>query len=1061
MTAPVGLEATRLLDRHGVGEAGLIHVTADELRAQDIARCLAALAPEREILHFPPWDCLPFDTASPSPEAMGARMRVLRRLAEGPAAPLVVTSPEAVMQRLPPASAMRAFRLRSGQALDMAALRRFCEETGYAIDERVDEPGEVAFRGGTVDIYPGGEAAPLRLELDGDRLTAIRAYDPVTQRTTEPIAALVVDAVSELPPAADGARPPGAEHRLAEAYPALATLPDYLPDADLVESADAAAARGAFLAELREAERSRIKGNESPGCLYLSEADWQRLRADRRHHTLALGDHEPVPRFVTSPRPRAGVVGFIDDQLQRGRRLILAAPDARTLARLARRAGLAAERAESWRAAVEASAPTAVLAPFDRGFVDRDRNLAVIAAEDLLGSAARPASQPSEALWQLEATELQLGDIVVHADRGVGRLEGLEPIAAGVEAEAIRLGYADGQDLLVPAAEAGKLWRYGSEEADVALDRLSGDAWPKRRAKIAAGLAETARGLIAEASARRERQAPRLAAPPADGERFATRFPFRLTPDQARAVDATLDDLRAGRPMNRLVIGDVGFGKTEVALRAAAAAALAGAQVAVVAPTAVRARQHHDTFRRRFAGFGVEVGHLSRLVAAKEARRVRDGLADGSIRIAIGTHALLGKAVRFAELGLLVIDEEQRFGAAHKRALQSLGASVHVLTMTATPIPRTLQGALVGLQDLSVIATPPQRRRPIRTLVAEHEPSGLQRILRRERRRGGQSFVVVPRVEDIAAVADELRAALPDLALQVAHGQMPARQVDEAMVGFAAGRGDVLLATSIIESGLDVPRANTMVVLRPDLFGLGQLHQLRGRVGRGHAQAYCYLLTEPGVDFSEAAMRRLGTLQALDRLGSGLAISLQDLDQRGAGELFGARQAGHVRLVGLGLYQELLAAALRAEKGDTPPAEVTLQVDAGGAIPASYVPEPVVRINLYHRLARAREPADVDRLADEIADRFGPVPPPLDALLATARLRALAAKLRVTRLAAGPDGVAVGFEPGAGPAPEDVAALAPLGDAVEWNGDRLLLSRHALAPAEARDLALELLSALD
>jgi transcription-repair coupling factor (superfamily II helicase) len=319
----------------------------------------------------------------------------------------------------------------------------------------------------------------------------------------------------------------------------------------------------------------------------------------------------------------------------------------------------------------------------------------------------------------------------------------------------------------------------------------------------------------------------------------------------------------------------------------------------------------------------------------------------------------------------------------------------------------------------------------------------------------------VPRVEDIAAVERELRAVLPELALRVAHGQMPAREVDEAMIGFAAGGGDILLATSIIESGLDVPRANTMVVLGPDRFGLAQLHQLRGRVGRGHAQAYCYLMTEPGAALSAAAMRRLGTLQALDRLGSGMAISLQDLDQRGAGELFGERQAGHVRLLGLGLYQEMLAAALRAEKGEPPPVEVTLQLDAGGVIPDTYVPEPIVRINLYHRLARTRDLAEVDRLADEIADRFGPAPPPLEALLQAARLRALAARLRVTRIAAGPDGVAVAFEPGAEPAPEDIDALAPLGDAIDWNGERLLLSKHGLDLEQARDLAFDLLTELD
>jgi transcription-repair coupling factor (superfamily II helicase) len=374
------------------------------------------------------------------------------------------------------------------------------------------------------------------------------------------------------------------------------------------------------------------------------------------------------------------------------------------------------------------------------------------------------------------------------------------------------------------------------------------------------------------------------------------------------------------------------------------------------------------------------MAHLSRLTPAAEARRVRAGLADGSIGVAVGTHALLGKRVRFERLGLLVIDEEQRSGTQHKRRMRSLGESVHVLTMTATPIPRTLQGALAGVQDLSIIETPPLRRRPIRTLVGPHDEATLRQALLRERRRGGQSFVVVPRVEDVEGVAGRLSALLPGLRLRIAHGQMKPRDVDEAMLDFAAGRGDVLLATSIIESGLDVPRANTMVVLRPDLFGLAQLHQLRGRVGRGHFQPRCYLIylmTDPEATLSEEAQRRLETLQALDRLGAGMAIAMHDLDQRGAGELFGERQAGHVRLIGLGLFQDLLAAAVRAARGETDaPDEVVLQGETPAWIPEDYVPEPIVRINLYHRLARTRSAEDVDALADEIADRFGPPPEP-------------------------------------------------------------------------------------
>lgn len=1077
MSAPVGLEASRLcaLLEAGDGAVGAIHLCADEQRAREVALCLSTLAPEREVLLFPPWDCLPYDTASPSAEAMGGRMGVLRRLLSDEPPPVVVTSPEAALQRVPPSSAPVALTVREGEALDPEALAAFCHGVGYAIDDRVDEPGEVAIRSGVIDIFPGNHPEPFRLELDGARVTAIRPYDPVTQRTTGSAETLVVDAVSELP--ADwlgGERPLGCEHRLAEAYPALSTLFDYLPRGRIVVASDVGAARDMFLRHLREAHRDHHapeagRGPGEPGRLYLLEGDWDRLVAARRPETLDLGGFELVPRFVADPRPRAAVAAFVAAQREAGRRVVLAAPTARALARLERRVaparGPAITRAATWGEALAAAGDGLVstVAALDRGFVDGGQALAAVAADDVLGAARGAGTADPAALWQLEATEFQIGDIVVHAERGVGRLEGVEPMdAADADAgEAIRLSYADDQDLLVPATEAGKLWRYGSEDADVSLDRLTGNAWARRREKISAGLAETARGLIDAAARRGKPHAPKLVANPADYERFALRFPFHLTPDQRGAIEATVADLGGTTPMDRLVIGDVGFGKTEVALRAAAVAAFAGRQVAVVAPTTVLARQHHETFRARFAGFGIEVAHLSRLSSPGEARGVREGIADGRVRVAVGTHALLARSVRFADLGLLVVDEEQRFGAQHKQALRKLGEDVHALTMTATPIPRTLQGALVGLQDLSVIATPPLRRRPIRTLLAGHDPVALRQILLRERRRGGQSFVVVPRVEDIAAVEKQLREVVPGLGIRVAHGQLPARAVDEAIVGFAAGDGDVLLATSIIESGLDVPRANTMVVLGPDRFGLAQLHQLRGRVGRGHLQAYCYLMTEPGKPLPEVAARRLGTLQALDRLGSGMALSLEDLDQRGAGELFGDRQAGHVRLLGLGLYQELLAAALRAERGEPSPPEVALRVGVTGTIPPGYVPEPVVRVNLYHRLARTRTRADVDRLSDELADRFGPPPPPVEALLQAARIRALAARLGATRIAAGPEGVAVTLAPGADVTPEDVEAVASLGDTADWNGERLLVRKAGLEPERALELALGILSELD
>jgi transcription-repair coupling factor (superfamily II helicase) len=678
----------------------------------------------------------------------------------------------------------------------------------------------------------------------------------------------------------------------------------------------------------------------------------------------------------------------------------------------------------------------------------------VVAAPDLIGARAAAADQPATLPAVLAETGLHLGDVVIHEDHGLGVLEGLEATeVAGRPHELLRLAYAGGSHLAA-VEELGRIWRYGSEADAVALDKLNGGTWEKRRAEIDAAIAETARGLVALAKEREGLTARAIEPDPAAYERFAARFAFAETPDQARAVEAVIDDLRSGRPMDRLVVGDVGFGKTEVALRAAAAAALAGHQVAIVAPTTVLVRQHVQSFKRRFKGFGIEVAELSRMVSPAEAKRVKAGLADGSIRIAVGTHALAGKDVRFADLALLVVDEEQRFGTAHKAKLRALGEPLHVLTLTATPIPRTLQGALVGLQQVSVLATPPTVRQPIRTQLSPFDEATVRVALLRERERGGQSFVVVPRVEDMEPMAERLAALVPELHVAQAHGRMGAAEIDAAMVAFADGEGDVLLATNIIESGLDVPCANTMLVWRPDRFGLSQLHQLRGRVGRGRRQGQVYLLTDPEHPIPEATRKRLSTLIALDRLGAGFAIAARDLDLRGAGELLGDAQAGHVKLIGIELYQHLLGAALRRARGE-PVSDwmPVLNLELAGWIPADYVPEPEVRIDLYARAARALDPGAVDALADEVEDRFGVPPVPVATLLALARLRALARLAGVERLDAGPAAVALTFHGSHAKAAQRMVKKA---NDLEWKGERLV---HPVR-SEAGEARIALVSAL-
>ncbi|MBV9654480.1 MAG: DEAD/DEAH box helicase, partial [Acetobacteraceae bacterium] len=615
-------------------------------------------------------------------------------------------------------------------------------------------------------------------------------------------------------------------------------------------------------------------------------------------------------------------------------------------------------------------------------------------------------------------TAMAPGDAVIHLDHGLGVLRGVETVtAADVATDCLQLAYAGDTGLLVPAAEMDRVWRYGADADGVALDRLKGEAWPKRRAEIERDMDETAGRLLALMRARQSASAPAMHPDRGAYARLVARFPFVPTADQDEAIAAVETDLASGHPMDRLVCGDVGFGKTEIAIRAAGVAALGGWQVAIVAPTTLLARQHLETFRRRFTGLGVEVAGLSRLTPPADARAVRAGLADGSIGIVIGTQALTGKEVRFRKLGLLVVDEEQRFGVRQKNALRKLGQGVHVLTLTATPIPRTLQTALAGLQDLSVLGTAPARRQPIRTARTPLSSALLAQALRRERRRGGQSFVVCPRVEDLAPMREHLRAAAPELRMVEAHGGLKADELDEAMMRFAYGSVDVLLATNIIEAGLDLPRANTMLIWHPDRFGLAQLHQLRGRVGRGRARGFVYLLTDPDTKLAPAALKRLDAFENASRLGSGFAISARDLDLRGAGDLLGEDQAGHVKLLGLTLYRHLLSRALKAATDETAvedwSPEIKLEVNA--YLPGEYVEDDALRVEIYDRLARVLrlgEQAALDEVRDELEDRFGAPPPQVENLLAVTAIRLRCRRLGIAKLDAGPAGVAINLRPG-------------------------------------------------
>lgn len=1105
------------------GQRGFLYVARSETRAERLARAASGFAPELEILVLPPWDCLPYDRVSPSLAAMGRRMAVLHRLTQpADAGRLVITTIDALLQRLPPPSrwAEAVMRIAVGQTLCLEALRIQLIRLGYVLDERVDEPGEAAIRGEVIDIFPGGADEPVRLRLTGEQVQAIDRYDAASQRTVAETEVVVLVPVSEvvlgeemvashlqpgyesddqpqrLPPQADvfagsGDAPRrlrGLEHCLALFYDQLDTLFDCLPGAPIALDPGVDERRAAWVEQVMDAyeHRRTLKlADRSPSAprfhlfepsrLYLDDEAWERYREGRPVIAVVAADTGginlgavPTPQFHAGRNPDKALAGYLQERLTAGDRVVLAMNgkgQRRWVRRVERALGLRVQRIENW--SQIAAQPAAVLATeavlLSAGFTCP--GLCVTARADVDGepTAAGPAHRPApgaDAFATLE--DLRLGDRVVHGEHGIGALHGLEQVdEAGILRECLSIQYAGDQKLLLPAEEIDRLWRYGSAEADVPLDRLRGEAWSKRKSQVEAELEATAARLVAIARERDAAKAAKLVPPPQAYRRFVDLFPYTESEDQVRAIEAVLRDLASGRPMDRLVCGDVGFGKTEVALRAAAAAALAGTQVALAAPTAVLVRQHLETFRRRFARFGITVAALSRLSNDSATRAVKNGMADGSIDIVIGTHKLATKGVRFHNLGLMIIDEEQRFGLEQKQALRGLQAGAHVLTLTATPIPRTLQAALTGIMDLSVIATPPVRRQPIRTFILPFDPVVVREALLRERNRGGQSFFVCPRIADLEPVARRLGELVPELDVVVAHGRMKADSLDALMVAFADGAHDVLLTTNIIEAGLDIPAANTIVVWRPDRFGLADLHQLRGRVGRGRMRGLAYLLQDPDARLAPATERRLQTLAALEGLGAGFAVGRYDMDRRGAGDLLGTDQAGHVRLIGTALYQDLVEQAVRRAKGE-PPANAEdpdLRVGIHVFIPETYVPEEEVRIHLYQRLAALGSEAEVADLAEEMTDRFGALPEAVRFSLAFAAIRARCRRLQITKVEAGPRGVAVSFSGDEKISNESRIRQKGFGNGLRWSNGRLIQDGETKG-SEERLVAVERLLAL-
>ena len=1056
----VGAYLTARLRAHWPGP--MLVASPTSKRAEAFAEDLRTFSgAEANIL--PRYDTPPFDRFSSHPDIESRRMSLLYALMAADAStPLtVVTSWTALMRRVPPRAELRSrvTHLERGLAVDRDALLDVLVSSGYHRTTLVEERGEVASRGGILDLFPPQLARPVRLEFDFDDIRSIRHFDPTSQRSDEEI-----DSVIAIPPRAyrlpydtdelakrvrqrgRNARlpesdiyalteallrrhlPAGIENLEALLHDEMETVFDFLPESTLVvvDDPEAGRARAArYTEEIFEAH-ARAVGQDRLVCepleLYTTDdSAWDALRARRPVLLDALGllevahdeeridleasDHHEMQREIQQRRGTGRALEPLAERLvawrNAGRRVRITCPSLSAAERLidilsdydhALEMAPAAERAGGWAALPERGAVDVAVAPLQRGFDLPPEDVVVLTEQDIFGlrvaRRAVRATRRGQAVERL--AQIQEGDFLVHAEHGISRYGGLVQLEiGGVQQELLLLLYNRGDKLYIPVSRLAQIQSYSSADGQSPrLDRLGGQVWTRTKARVRRAVEDMADELLAVIAARKLLQGHAFPAPDADYEEFEARFPYEDTPDQRRASEDVLADLQKPAPMDRLVCGDVGFGKTEIACRAAYVATAAGKQVAFLVPTTLLCRQHFETLCERFADTPVNIGTLSRLSTPKQLRLVREGLASGRIDLAVGTHRLLSKDVVFRNLGLIIIDEEHRFGVAHKERLKQLRKLVDVLTLSATPIPRTLQMAFSGMRDLSVMTTPPPDRIAVRTQVCRFSDEIVRDAVDRELRRGGQVFCVHNRVETIAEFGGYLQRTLPDARIGIAHGQMSSASLEKVMLGFMAREYDVLLCTAIIESGLDIPNANTILIHRADRFGLAQLYQLRGRVGRSDRRAYAYLFAPGEGALSEDAQRRLEAIQDLTELGAGFRLASEDLEIRGAGNLLGAEQSGHVASVGYDLYMDMLEQAIRRLQGEgvEESVEPEIRLPLPALLPASYAPEVSQRLVLYKQLSCARDEGELGEIRADLLDRFGPLPDDAANLIEVIRL---------------------------------------------------------------------------
>ena len=1076
--APDGFDANILSNFITEKQKSIIFVARDDKRLDLMRKSLWFFSPNIPILDFPSWDCLPYDRVSPNADVSSARMATLAALSSGFEAPIVLlTTLNAISQYIPNRTIVsnNSFVAIVGRTINVKELRAYFSKMGFVQTPTVTEPGDYAIRGGIIDVFPPGESGPVRMDLFGDELESARRFDPVTQRTVEnldriefaPVSEVILDDVSinrfrnnyrkEFGSAglddplyeaiSAGRKHQGYEHWAPYFHDGMETIFDHLPNAVIFMDENIERIHTSRWDGINDQYEARLEALNSknrletvykpikPELFYVSPDDLFDLLNNREQRKFIVLPQPTGPNSLDmrarigrnfAPERQNEELGLFEEfakhiiEKRKTTSVIIASMSLGARERLY---GLLQDQGlsgmvniKTWKDINQAIGSISLAVwHLEHGF--EAPGLTIISEQDVLGELIiRKTNKKRRAKdFLTEASSLSVGDLVVHVDHGVGRYRGLETVkAAGAPHDCLLLEYANNDRLYLPVENVELLSRYGHETG--LLDRLGGSAWQAKKAKLKERIREMADKLLRIAAERSLRKSEILEVSPDKWNAFCARFPYVETDDQLNAIEDVVSDMSSGKPMDRLICGDVGFGKTEVALRAAFIAASAGTQAAIIAPTTLLARQHFKSFEERFRGTGIRVKQLSRFVTTSQMKKNREALRDGAVEIIIGTHALLAKDIKFANLGLLIIDEEQKFGVGHKERLKQLRSDIHVLTLTATPIPRTLQLSLSGVRELSVIGTPPIDRLAIRTYVSEFDTVTLREALLREHYRGGQSFFVVPRISDLPEIEAFIEEQVPEINHVVAHGQMPAGELDERMNAFYDGKFGILVATTIVESGLDIPTANTIIIHRADMFGLSQLYQIRGRVGRSKTRAYAYLTTKPRQKLTHAAIKRLRVLGSLDSLGAGFMLASQDLDIRGAGNILGEEQSGNVREVGYELYQEMLEDAIAKIKsgqmeGLTDEGSWSPQINLGVPvlIPETYVQDLDVRLGLYRRLSALAKKIELEAFAAELIDRFGKLPTEVDMLLRVVRIKGMCRAAGIAKLDSGPKGAVIQF----------------------------------------------------